>query len=95
MTGNAHSGPQRAAQSRPDAAMDATAPVRASEGPLRPFPGHPGPRASGRTALTADERALADRIARQATRLRDGAGDDGPSIRGAVELAVIQMGDIR
>jgi hypothetical protein len=49
---------------------------------------------SPRTRPDAEERAVADRIAAVATRLRDGA-DDGPSIREAVELATIQIGNIR
>lgn len=42
-----------------------------------------------------EERALADKIATTATRLRDAAQDDGLSIREAIELATIQIGATR
>ena len=53
------------------------------------------PHRSRRHQPGAEERALADQIADRAMRLRDGADDEGLSIREAVELAMIQIGATR
>jgi hypothetical protein len=61
--------------------------------PVRPATAPANPGRSRRGAPTDTERALADRIARHATALRDGADDQGLSITEAVALAAIQIGD--
>lgn len=73
--------------------------MEATSSPLAP-PAGPAtdtgkPHRCGRGHPNPEERALADQITNRAMRLRDGADDEGLSIREAIELATIQIGATR